>query len=71
MPSSTTPGLNRPLSEVKADLFKALAYPGWGARIGGTGQRRMHGRRAPTIGGDRIVASRPQQLGVFGAVPVW
>ena len=27
MPSSTPPGLNRPLSEVKADLFKALAHP--------------------------------------------
>jgi len=27
MPSSTPPELNRPLSEVKADLFKALAHP--------------------------------------------
>jgi ArsR family transcriptional regulator len=24
---NTTPGLNRPLSEIKADLFKALAHP--------------------------------------------
>ena len=51
MPSGTTPGLNRPSREVKADLFKALAHPGSGPvlEVLSEGERTV-GELQPLVG---------------------